>query len=368
MKIGLTQKETRGVIVMIILVSLIFGIRMFYNHIIETKEQAAMLAVLKAHHIEGDSTTLFEFDPNTVTLAELRALGLSKNEAVSIIRYREYGKVFRIKEDLYTCYGISDSLYYCLEPYIAIADTFRLKHRDEYRSSYTSRRYHRTERKLIKVSPFMVDTVGAKYLMAIGALSRRQAEVFVKWRDLSGIRNIEEFRECYVVSDSVATALEPYAIFTAKEQAKAKDLPIDLNKADSAELRSVYGIGEKSVGAIMEYRKKLGGFYSASQLSEIKEVTESNFDKILQQISCDSCDISKIDVNFATAKRINGHPYISARSLRRLLKIRELKGGWSTTEEMIEDDIFTPDEGARVRPYLVFGQFETPKPKGEVLF
>jgi hypothetical protein len=41
--------------------------------------------------------------------------------------------------------------------------------------------------------------------------------------------------------------------------------------------------------------------------------------------------------------------------LKRLIKQRELKGGWSTIEEMIEDKIFTEDEAARIAPYLSFG-------------
>ncbi|MFI3281554.1 MAG: helix-hairpin-helix domain-containing protein [Rikenellaceae bacterium] len=324
-------------------------------------------AELFSDYDEGDR--YFEFDPNTVTLPELIALGLTKTEAVSVIRYREYGKVFRIKEDLFTCYGISDSLYYALEPYIVIADTFRLKTRAEYESAKSTvdkgswSSGERYKRKLLPISKFQVDTVGVKYLVAVGALSRRQAEVFVQWRNRSGIYNMDELRECYVLSDSVAAALQPYIIFPEYVEPELK--LVDINKADSAQLRSVYGIGEKSVVGIIEYRQKLGGFYSVDQLSELKMVTESNFEKIIQQILCDSCDISKIDVNFASAKTMKGHPYIADRALRRLLKIRELKGGWSTVEEMIDDKIFTEEEATRVRPYLLFEEFETRQVSGD---
>ena len=42
-------------------------------------------------------------------------------------------------------------------------------------------------------------------------------------------------------------------------------------------------------------------------------------------------------------------------TLRKLLKARQLKGGWSTAEELIEQHIMTREEAARLAPYLVFG-------------
>ncbi len=358
-KVGLTPKEARGVISLMLLISIIAGYKLLHDYII--REQAFEFATQTSVDLTDenqDDFVLFDFDPNTVELPELMRLGLTRQAAVSIIRYREYGKVFRIKEDLFTCYGVSDSLYYALEPYIVIADTFKLKRREDY-ASYNKATYstENHKRELLPLSEFLLDTVSVKYLVATGALSRRQAEVFVKWRDLSGIYNMDELRECYVVSDSVASMLEPYIIFSESSSIEDKNI-VNLNKADSAELRRVYGIGEKSVVEILKYRELLGGFYSVEQLSELKVVTESNYEKIIQQILCDSCDISKIDVNFASAKTIKGHPYITDKALRRLLKIRELKGGWSTIKEMIDDDILNEEEATRVRPYLLFGEFE----------
>ncbi|MFR9502898.1 MAG: helix-hairpin-helix domain-containing protein [Rikenellaceae bacterium] len=369
MKAGFTDKEARGVIVFMVIISIVVGAQLFYKHI-ETQRYRKSLERLTPIADSLSMVRLFDFDPNVIELPELMRLGLTKSEAVSIIRYREYGKVFKIKEDLFTCYGISDSLYYALEPYIVIGEEFRLKRREEYEASnsyertYSSRRY---ERELLPISEFLVDTVGANYLVAIGALSSRQAAVFVKWRDLSGIYDMNELRECYVVSDSIAMFLEPYAIFTPPTGMQEEEL-VDLNKADSAALRSVFGIGEKSVMAILQYRELLGGYYSVEQLSELKMITESNYEKIIQQILCDSCDISKIDVNFASAKIMKGHPYIADKALRKLLKLRELKGGWSTIEEMIEDNIFNEQEATRVHPYLLFGEFTEPKVSDDGFF
>ena len=308
-----------------------------------------------------DSLRLRMFDPNEVEYEELREMGLGKYEAVSLIKFRTSGKVFRIKEDVALCHGISDSLYSQLAPYILIGEAYRLQ---PHSRSYP----HRTPRKVIPAEAFRMDTVTAIYLQAIGALSRRQAEALIRWRDVSGIYSMEDLKECYVVSDSVAKALEAYVIFPEKQPSPVEQ-PVEINTADSTELCRVVGIGSKTARAIIEYRQKLGGFYKKEQISEVKGVTERNFEKILKQISCKSCEIQKIDINFASPNRLAIHPYIAPRRLRKLLKQRQLKGGWSTTEELLKDDIFTEEELEKLAPYLDFSPIrQSNEPENQKIF
>ena len=304
-----------------------------------------------AMEIRRDSTAMRPFDPNTATLDDLLGLGLSKHEAVSLLKYRAAGKVFRIPEDLALCYGISDSLYRRLAPWVRIGRKYAIAP-EEYRTG-------RILPEPLPPQPFRIDTVSVRYLRAIGALSKRQAEAFVRWRDLSGIYDMEELRDCYVVSDSVAAALEPYVIFPERKP-RPTEQPVELNTADSATLRSVSGIGPKTVVSILNYRERLGGFLRAEQLAEVPGVTERNYEKILKQIYCDSCKIRKIDINFASPKVLGRHPYIAPQALRKLLKARQLKGGWSTAGELVEQNILTREEAARLAPYLQFGSDSGP--------
>ena len=301
--------------------------------------------------IRRDTTAMRHFDPNTATFDELLELGLSKHEAVSLLKYRAAGKVFRIPEDLALCYGISDSLYRQLAPWVRIGRKYAIAP-EEYRTG-------RILPEPLEPRPFRIDTVSVRYLRAIGALSKRQAEAFIRWRDLSGIYDMEELRDCYVVSDSVAAALEPYVIFPERKPHPIEE-PVELNTADSAALRSISGIGPKTVGAILTYRERLGGFLRAEQLAEVPGVTERTYEKILKQIYCDSCKIRKIDINFASPKVLGKHPYIAPQALRKLLKARQLKGGWSTAGELVEQNILTREEAARLAPYLQFGSDSGP--------
>ena len=297
------------------------------------------------------------FDPNEVTYEALRDMGLTPREAAGLIRYREAGKVFRIPEDVAECFTIGDSLYRELKPHIAIGEAYRLQKRAPQRLAPER---DRPERKLLDPSPFRIDTVSAAYLRAIGALTKRQAEAFIRWRDLHGIRDLEEFRESFVISDSLAEALAPYLIFPEREPHPVEQ-PVDLNRADSAGLCRVAGIGPTTAGRIVAYRERLGGFVRVEQLAEIPGVTERNYEQILKQIFLDTCEIQKIDINFVPPKKLEGHPYIGRKALRKLIRTRQLKGGWHNAEEMINDDIFTREEAAKVAPYLVFRPFSDPE-------
>lgn len=314
----------------------------------------------EAKESEPPAVALSPFDPNEADYGELRRCGVPPEVAAGIIRWRRYGKVYRIEEDIALVAGVDDSLYAALKPYIVIPE----KHAAAPRAQTPPRPRVRAEAnstvESVRLEPFAIDTASAAYLATIG-FSPRQAEVVVRYREASGgIRDEEQFRECYVVSNRIAERLSPYILYSAPrpaEEAEPTATPpkIELNSADSATLRSVVGIGEKSVVEIMRYRELLGGFRSVEQLAELKCVTESNFERILPQISCDSCKISKIDINFADPKELMRHPYVSAKALRRIVKQRKLKGGWSGIEEMVEDDIFTKDEAERLAPYLRFG-------------
>ncbi len=338
-----SEREIRAVAIFLPLAGLLIVALTF----IRPKSDSAAARIAEAEmEVRRDSVARFHFDPNTVTYDELVNLGFSKHEAVSLLKYRASGKVFRIPEDLALCYGISDSMFREIRPWVRIGRKYAIAPH-EYR---TGRRIAEP----LPPEPFRIDTVGVRYLQAIGALTKRQAETFVRWRDLSGIYDMDELRECYVISDSVAAALEPYILFPERELPPTEQ-PIELNGADSATLRSVAGIGPKTVGTIMRYRERLGGFVRVEQLAEVPGVTESNYEKILKQIYCDSCKIRKIDINFADPKTMGRHPYIPPRMLRKILKARQLKGGWSTAEELIEEKIMTREEAARLAPYLQFG-------------
>ena len=295
---------------------------------------------------------LFEFDPNTVDYRALRRLGFTKQDAAGVLRYRAAGKIFRIPEDFAACYQVSDSMYDRLEPYIRIGTEYRFRPRRD--SAQRLRKpFVRRQRVVVPLVPFRIDTMTAKFLRAIG-FTKRQAEAIADYNTLiGGFRDEEELCDYPIIGDSAGRRLAEYALFP--ERRRPLHDPVELNTADSAALRSVSGIGAKTVGAILDYRRRLGGFCRAEQLAEVRGVTESNYERILKQISIDSCRISKIDINFATPKALAEHPYIAPRTLRKILKRRQLKGGWSTLEEMIEDGILTREEADRLHPYLRFG-------------
>jgi DNA uptake protein ComE-like DNA-binding protein len=311
-----------------------------------------------------DSQPIIEFKPFDPNIADFRTMleaGVPRKIAVSLIKWREAGKRFRIKEDVALCYGMTDSLYFLLEPYIVIGEEYRIKPKSEQHTTKIANEHSDLcDSVAINYTSFSLDTVTAAYLHTIG-FSLRQAELIIRYREMiGGYRSIEEFAECYAVSEEMAERLRPYLIFPEKREiAEVKrdtiKFPIEINSADSATLRRVRGIGEKSVVQIIEYRKLLGGYYSTEQISELKVVTEDNFQRILPQIYCDSAKIKKININFAGPKVLEVHPYITNRMLRRIINHRELKGGWSTIGEMIEDDIFSEEEAKRIAPYLHFG-------------
>ena len=349
----LSESQRRGLVVMASLLVILLLIYLLADR---------MQPTILLEEPTASAVELQPFDPNVDSYEAMREKGVPVEVAVGIVRWRSYGKVYRLREDLALVSGMTDSLYTLLAPYAVISDSVAARPRLSYVAEEAESQNHNkniSQKVEYPAERFAVDTVSAEYLTRWG-LSLRQAEVVVRYRDASGgIFDEEHLRRCYVISDEVAERLIPYVVFSEKpsiEQttSKPKEERVEINSADSATLVAIDGIGAKSASEIIKYRKLLGGYHSVEQLSELKCITESNFAKILPKIWCDSFVISKIDINFARSLELERHPYVSAQALRRIVKQRQLKGGWSKIEEMIDDDILSEEEAKRLAPYLRF--------------
>lgn len=269
----------------------------------------------------------FEFDPNTIDLTGLVRLGFSEKQAQGIINYRNAGAVFRRRSDFARCYTVSETMFKRLAPYIRISPDKAAGNNAENSPKQNTVPYKKAD----EDSPPQ-QTAGSQY--------KTDSQPTVR---TSALKNEPE----------------PAAENRNTQNAAAnsqRHFPIELNGADSASLVSVRGIGPLTASRIMRYRDLLGGYASVAQLGEIVGMTDENYAMILQQIYVDSGVITKIDINFATPQQMKGHPYIPPRTIDKISKQRQLKGGWRTIDELVRENILTQQQAARLAPYLRFSE------------
>ncbi len=365
----LSDRQVRGLLATLPLIGLfVLGAMLARGSFFKSRNEKIIAAADSVWAEVPMAAEPFKFDPNTVTYTELRRLGVDKNVAANLLHYRAAGKVFRIKEDLAPLYGMTDSLYLRLEPWIAIAPEYAFKPRpaQPQQEPWERRRpsEYRTEKRVSETPvPFRVDTVQAKYLVQIG-VSVGRARAFVSIAREHGFSNAEEVALYPYFPDSLVNALKPYMIFpapdsTATAVAKAEPQLVELNTADSAALRSVSGIGPKTVGRILRYRERLGGFFRAEQLSEVEGVTDKNLARILPQVTCDTSLIRKIPINRATPAEFSDHPYMHRSTANRLLSRRQMLRernlpAWESVQDLVDQKILRPEDAPYLRPYLSF--------------
>ena len=123
---------------------------------------------------------------------------------------------------------------------------------------------------------FNPNTVSVEDLQRLG-FSLKQAQSIDNYRLKGGrFRRPSDFAKSFVVSDSVFQRLKPYI-----------DIPLlDINRADSASLLALPGIGPYFAGKIVSYREKLGGYSSVEQLLEIYHFDADKLAGLRDLVTC----------------------------------------------------------------------------------
>ena len=128
---------------------------------------------------------------------------------------------------------------------------------------------------------------------------------------------------------------------------------LDINTADTTELKKIPGIGSYYARLIADYRNRLGGFTSMDQLKEIdrlpKDVANSTADYLDIRKS-----VRKIAINKLSMQQLREHPYIGYYRAKAITDYRRLKGDITSLQQLSLLPNFTPEDIKRLEPYVEY--------------
>ena len=128
---------------------------------------------------------------------------------------------------------------------------------------------------------------------------------------------------------------------------------IDLNEADTMQLKMIPNIGSGYANRIIKYRNLLGGYNRLEQLKEVWGMDEYLYEKIIPYMVLKIRN-GKMRINEASFHELNKHPYIDYKQAKIIIDIRERKGPIESIERLALLEEFSEKDLQRLSPYLSF--------------
>ncbi|WP_294554701.1 helix-hairpin-helix domain-containing protein [uncultured Bacteroides sp.] len=219
----------------------------------------------------------------------------------------------------------------------------------------------------IKLTVFDPNTADSMTFLSLG-LPPWTAKNILHYRRKQGrFRHPEDFQKIYGLKEEQYQTLLPYIQITESFQSRdtvqlltAKSVQrdtifkyqpgtvINLNLADTTELKKIPGIGSSIARKIVNYRKRLGAFCRIEQLQEIQLKVE----KLRPWFSIDAGQIHRINLNKASLERMMYHPYINFYQAKVIVEYRKKKGSINSLKQLLLYEEFTPVDFERLEPYV----------------
>lgn len=150
---------------------------------------------------------------------------------------------------------------------------------------------------------------------------------------------------------TVGTPGEPEVNIPAKTYTSRYTV-IDINTADTTAYISLPGIGSKLSARIVNFRDKLGGFYSISQVAETYGLPDSTFQKIKQYLKLENPSLKKININTASVDELKAHPYIRYAIANPIVAYRKEHGPFARVEDIKRVMAVTEEVYNKISPYI----------------
>jgi len=265
---------------------------------------------------------LIPFNPNTADSLKLCGLGLRSYVVKNILNYRRKGGQFRKSADFARIYGLDPEAFAKLEPFIQI---------DGQNGSD-----------------------GATALGA-GAVISTAGVINTKKSEDNSFPQTNKVGQATTENKIVAgkKSTEQAAVKSSESQGSGSP-NFDLNSADTSMLLQLKGVGSYTANRIASYRNQLGGFYSMTQLSEVKGLYPETLARLQSMLKINPDRINTLNVNKASLEKLKAHPYLSFYQAKVIVELRKARGKISSIDELKTFKEFTPVDLERLKWYLDF--------------
>lgn len=214
------------------------------------------------------------FDPNTVDSMTLLHLGFKPWQAKNMLKYRAKGGKYRKKEDLKKLYGMTDSMYLALTPYIYIKDSIVVDSARIDSVHMDSLPKWKSPKKDTILNLRTADTTELKLIRGIGSY---RAKMIVRYREQLGrYARVEQIMEARGMDKVIADSILPHFYI---DSVVVNKIPINHIRPEVLQ-RHPY-LNFEQAKAIYEYRRKHIRIKSAEELKKIKGLSPTDIEKIL---------------------------------------------------------------------------------------
>lgn len=355
--LNFSKKDRNAIIILVILIFVALTINILLDHIQFSSEYdySENKRILEEWHNRNKSKktenlgeSLFPFNPNTISKEKLDSLLLPRFIKQNILNYRAAGGNFSESDDVRKIYGMNDSIFEAIKIYIQIPDAHPPVPEKEVPRPKTFSGF---------IDP---NTAELNELIRFGFTAFQSGNI-VEYRkkggrfefpsDLLKIYGLDSAFYLNIKSHiQIEEAITELAISEYKSEPSV--VQVELNRADTASLLKLPGIGPVFASRILKYRDLLGGFNRKEQLLEVYNFTEETYQNIQNNITIDTTEVQKIRLNFTNYAQLLRHPYLNEKSVKSILDYRNKNGSYTSVQQLLENSLVDSTTYYLIQPYL----------------
>ncbi|NVO83276.1 ComEA family DNA-binding protein [Hymenobacter terrestris] len=232
---------------------------------------------------------LAPFDPNTFSARDWQARGLPAWLAERLVKYRTVVGGFRAKEQLRKAYGLSDTTYARLAPYIQLPEQLPPREQRTFakNNKFPERRPFESKPGFVakprNLTAFDLNAADTTQLMQIRGIGRGYARRVVEYgQRLGGFRQEDQLAEIFAFRDApdLIDSLRKYT-FVAPGFNLSR---LAVNTASFEVLQAHPYLGKRLARVLVAYRQQHGPFQQPADLRKIRIIDEATYDKLLPYI------------------------------------------------------------------------------------